>query len=163
MEQALEITVGPAEGAQDIAAVRALLWEYGTSLAFEVCFRDFEQELDNLPGPHVPPYGELLLCRVGGAPAGCVATCRYVPGVAEMKRLYVRPDFRDMKIGSNLAWLAMGIAHEAGYASMRLETLPQHMARAVGMYEKLGFEKSPSPPGTDPRIVCYTRTLADLV
>jgi len=163
MEKALEITVGPAETPEDLAAVRELFREYAGFMGFQLCFQGFDKELENLPGEYAPPFGELLLCRVGGAPAGCVATCHYAPGVAEMKRLYVRPEFRQLKIGRNLAWLVMGMAHEAGYASIRLETVPDKMPTAVAMYEKLGFELTPCPGGTDPRIVCYMRTLADLV
>ena len=162
MEKALEITVEPATRPEDIAAVRDLFREYAESIDFHPCFQGFEDELEGLPGAYAPPSGELLLCRVGGAPAGCVATCRYAPGVAEMKRLYVRPEFRELKIGRNLTWLAMGMAHEDGYASVRLETVPERMPTAVGMYEKLGFELVPCPQGTDLRIVCYMRTLADL-
>ena len=162
MEKALEITVEPAARPEDIAAVRDLFREYAESIDFQPCFQGLEDELEALPGAYAPPSGELLLCRVGGAPAGCVATCRYAPGVAEMKRLYVRPEFRELKIGRNLTWLAMGMAHEAGYASVRLETVPECMPTAVGMYEKLGFELVPCPQGTDLRIVCYMRTLADL-
>ncbi len=163
MEKALEITVEPAIGPDDIAAVRELLREYAESIKFQLCFQQFEAELDSLPGAYAPPSGELLLCRVGGAPAGCVATCRWLRGVAEMKRLYVRPEFRELKIGRNLAWLAMGMAHEAGYASMRLETVPDLMPTAVGMYEKLGFQRTPCPEVSDPRIACYSRALTDLV
>jgi ribosomal protein S18 acetylase RimI-like enzyme len=163
MERALEISVEPVETPDDIAAVRELFREYAEFMEHDLCFREFDKELEDLPGAYAPPSGELLLCRVGGAPAGCVATCRYAPGMAELKRLYVRPDFRELKIGRNLTWLAMGMAHEAGYASIRLETVPDCMPTAVGMYEKLGFEAAPCPDGTDLRIVCYTRPLADLI
>jgi len=163
MEKAIEITVEPAETPEDIAAVRELFREYAGFMGFQLCFQGFDAEVANLPGEYAPPFGELLLCRVGGAPAGCVATCRFAPGVAEMKRLYVRPDFRQLKIGRNLAWLAMGMAREAGYDLIRLETVPDRMPTAVAMYEKLGFEVSPCAEDTDPRIVCYVRTLADLV
>jgi ribosomal protein S18 acetylase RimI-like enzyme len=163
MEKALEITVEPVTQPEDIAAVQDLFQEYAEFMEFQLCFQGFDRELEELPGAYAPPQGELLLCRVGGAPAGCVATCRYALGVAELKRLYVRPEFRELKIGRNLTWLAMGMAHEAGYASMRLETVPDRMPTAVGMYEKLGFESSPCPDGIDLRIVCYTRALTDLV
>lgn len=163
MKKGLEITVEPAETPEDVAAVRELFREYAGFMGFQLCFRGFDEELEGLPGDYAPPFGELLLCRVGGAPAGCVATCRHAPGVAEMKRLYVRPDFRQLKIGRNLAWLAMGMAREAGYASIWLETVPDRMPTAVAMYEKLGFEATPCRHGTDPRIVCYVRALADLV
>lgn len=163
MGKQIDITVAAAETPEDIEAVRDLFREYAEFMEFELCFEGFDKELEGLPGPYAPPGGELLLCRVGGEPVGCVATCRFAPGVAELKRLYVRPDFREMKIGRNLTWLAMGMAGEAGYASIRLETIPGRMETAVGMYEKLGFERSPCPEGTDGKIACYTRTLADLI
>lgn len=163
MEKQIDITVARAETPEDIEAVRGLFREYAEFMGFELCFEEFDKETAELPGPYAPPGGELLLCRVGGEPAGCVATCRFLPGMAELKRLYVRPDFREMKIGRNLAWLAMGMAGEAGYASIRLETVPDRMETAVGMYEKLGFERVSCAEGTDSRIVCYTRTLADLI
>ncbi|UCH75832.1 MAG: GNAT family N-acetyltransferase [Rhodospirillales bacterium] len=163
MEKALEINVEPATRPEDFDIARELLRAYAEEMGFDLCFQDFSTELDSLPDVYVPPLGELLLCRVGGAPAGCVATRRFAPGVAELKRLYVRPEFRELKIGRNLTWLAMGMAHEAGYASIRLESVPDLMPTAVAMYEKLGFERLPCPHGTDPRIVCYVRSLADLV
>jgi ribosomal protein S18 acetylase RimI-like enzyme len=163
MEKEIDITVAAAETPEDIESVRSLFREYAEFMGFELCFEGFDKEMENLPGAYAPPGGELLLCRVGGEPAGCVATCRFGPAIAELKRLYVRPDFREMKIGRNLTWLAMGMAGEAGYASIRLETVPDRMETAVGMYEKLGFEKSPCPEGTDTKIACYTRTLADLI
>ncbi|MEE8445812.1 MAG: GNAT family N-acetyltransferase [Alphaproteobacteria bacterium] len=162
MEKTLEITVAAAETPEDFEAVRGLFREYAEFMGFELCFQGFDKEMEGLPGAYAPPLGELLLCRVGGAPSGCVATCRYLPGMAEMKRLYVRPEFRDLKIGRNLAWLIMGMAREAGHDSIRLETVPDTMPRAVALYGKLGFEKASCPGGTDPRITCYTRTLENL-
>lgn len=162
MERQSDITVATAETPEDIEAVRGLLREYAASVDFDLCFAGFEKELAGLPGPYARPAGELLLCRVGGEPAGCVGVCRFLPGVAELKRLYVRPDFRQMKIGRSLSRLAMGMAGEAGYVSIRLETIPDRMGAADRMYRKLGFTAVPCAQGTDRRIVCYSRTLADL-
>ena len=162
-ETAPETSIAPVETAEDIAAVQDLFREYAEFMGFELCFQGFDRELEELPGAYAPPTGQLLLCRVGGEPAGCVATCRYAPGVVELKRLFVRPAFREIKIGRNLARLAMGMAGEAGYANVRLETVSDRMEAAVAMYEKLGFERSPCPEGLDPQIVCYNRALSDLI
>lgn len=163
VEKALDIAIEPATRPEDIAAVRDLFREYAGFMDFQLCFQGFDKELESLPGAYAPPSGGLLLCRVGGAPAGCVATCRFAPDVAEMKRLFVRPEFRRLKIGRNLACLAIGMARAAGYQSIRLETVPELMPVAVGIYEMFGFVDSPCPAGTDPRIVCYTRKLIDPV
>lgn len=161
-EAAPGISIAPVETAADIAAVQDLFREYAEFMGFELCFQGFEKELEDLPGAYAPPTGRLLLCRAAGEPAGCVAFCRYAPGVAELKRLFVRPAFRQLKIGRNLAGTVMHMAGEAGYAAVWLETVPGRMAAAVNMYEQFGFVRAACPEGTDPQIVCYSRNLSDM-
>jgi len=69
MEKQIDIAVAPAETPEDIDAVRDLFREYAGFMGFELCFQGFDEEMAGLPGPYAPPGGELLLCRVGGAPA----------------------------------------------------------------------------------------------
>lgn len=56
----------------------------------------------------------------------------------EMKRLYVRPQFRGNKIGEKLVQRIIGDAREIGYAAMLLDTLP-FLESAVRIYQKIGF------------------------
>ncbi len=163
MGRTADIAIAPAQTPEDMGAVRGLFEEYSEFMGFKPCFQGFDAELTGLPGAYAPPSGELLLCKVDDAPAGCVAFCRATPTTAEVKRLYVRPAFRGMKIGWNLARLAIGKAREAGYMSMTLETVPDLMPAADGMYRKLGFARTACRQGTDPRIVCYVRALGDLL
>jgi putative acetyltransferase len=121
---------------QDLGLVRTLFREYGDALGVDLSFQDFERELAELPGD----YERLLVARVGGEPAGCVALRPLGEGMCEMKRLYVRPAHRGSGLGRALAEAVVAAARELGYLRMRLDTLPS-MGEAMRLYEKLGFRE----------------------
>lgn len=64
-----------------------------------------------------------------------------------MKRLFVRDGFRGAKVGVTLIEKLIADAKEIGYKSMRLDTYPPKMAKAVKLYESHGFV--PIPPYYD--------------
>jgi len=127
-----------------LAATRAIFREYADSLAVDLCFQSFDDELAGLPGEYAPPQGHLLLARVNGEVAGCVALrplpdCDYA-NACEMKRLYVRPAFRRLGLGRVLAQAVMDEAQRMGYSAVLLDTLDE-MEAARGLYATLGFEE----------------------
>jgi putative acetyltransferase len=126
------------ESAEDLTTVRELFEEYARSLEFDLEFQDFVHEVTSLPGEYSPPGGRLLLARVGGEAAGCVALRKIVGDLCEMKRLYVRPGFRGARIGRTLAEAIVAEARAAGYAAMRLDTVPS-METARSLYRSMGF------------------------
>ena len=122
------------ERTEDISLVRELFSEYGRSLGVDLSFQDFDRELATLPGDYDP----ILLARWNDDVAGCVALRPIDATLCEMKRLYIRPEFRGKKIGRALAERIIEEARSRGFKRMRLDTLPT-MREAMPLYESLGF------------------------
>jgi putative acetyltransferase len=135
------LTIAQAESPAEIAQARELFLEYAQSLGFSLCFQSFDQELAGLPGEYAVPPGRLLLAQYGGELAGCVALHRIEPDICEMKRLYVRPQFRGKRLGLALIQKVVDEARQIGYRSMRLDTVEPIMKEAVKMYRRFGFRE----------------------
>lgn len=145
MDSPSVVLITPAS-AEDWRETRDIFTEYARSLAVDLCFQGFDQELAQLPGDYAPPRGALLLAKVEGVVAGCCAlrpldTADY-PNASEMKRLYVRKAFRGFGLGRQLAEAILDQARLAGYSCVLLDTLDD-MEAARALYEELGFEEVP--------------------
>ena len=125
-----------------MAQARALFEEYAASLDFDLYFQNFREELAGLPGDYAAPQGCLLLAWEGDQVAGCVALRKIEGEICEMKRLYVRPVFRNRGVGKCLARTIIAEARDRGYVRMRLDTVPA-MKEAQDLYESLGFKRIP--------------------
>jgi putative acetyltransferase len=130
-----------AETRAQIAQARELFLEYAQSLGFSLCFQNFDKELAALPGDYAPPRGRLLLAEYEGQLAGCVALHPLQPEVCEMKRLYLRTQFRSKGLGRAIAERIIAEARQIGYTCMRLDTVEPFMKDAVALYRKLGFQE----------------------
>jgi GNAT superfamily N-acetyltransferase len=145
------LAVFQAESVEQIAQVRELFLEYGRSLGFSLCFQSFDEELAGLPGDYALPAGRLLLAEYEGQLAGCVALHPIDSSICEMKRLYLRPQFRGKGLGRALAERILAEARGIGYERIRLDTVEPFMKDAVAIYRKLGFrEIAPYRPNPNP-------------
>ena len=129
--------VAPAQ----IAQARELFLEYAQSLGFSLCFQNFDKELASLPGDYAPPDGRLFLAQYESQLAGCVALHKLSTDTCEMKRLYLRSQFRGKRLGRVLAERIISEARQIGYRRMRLDTVEPVMKNAVAMYRKMGFRE----------------------
>ena len=135
------LSLAQTETVPQVAQARELFLEYAESLGFSLCFQNFDKELAGLPGEYAQPEGRLLLAEYEGQVAGCVALHKLEPGICEMKRLYLRPQFRGKGLGLALANRIIAEARQIGYQRMRLDTVEPVMKDAVLMYRRLGFQE----------------------
>lgn len=134
---------------EEINIIRDLFRQYSTELNEDLCFQSFAEELKNPLKKYGPPGGSLLLAHWSNEVSGCVALQPLSEkGVCEMKRLYVRPQFRKHGIGNELIKVLLRDAIEKEYKKMVLDTLDR-LRPAITLYEAHGF-KVTSPYYTNP-------------
>ncbi len=103
------LTISQVQTDEEITTVREIMHEY-IKWAFSLDGRapdaptwtGIDDELKTLPGVYAPPTGCLLLATFDGKPAGHVCFKGHDADTCELKRLYVRPEFRGKNIGSHL-------------------------------------------------------------
>ncbi|MEN3382383.1 MAG: hypothetical protein V7608_2427 [Hyphomicrobiales bacterium] len=132
------IRISEARWPDDRATVEALFREYMSSLTEDISFQNPEDELAALPGKYARPGGVVLIAWDGGQAAGAIAYRMFEPGVAEMKRLYIRPAYRGRGLGRELANELIDDARNCGYRTIMLDTL-ESMSAARALYRDLGF------------------------
>ena len=140
----LRIAASPA----DFDAARGLILDYADWLGVDLGFQGFEDEIGDLARVYGPPSGRLFLAFGGEVPVGCVGLRPLAAaGEAEMKRLFVRPEFRGRGVARRLVQAVIESARRLGFGTLRLDTWPPRMAQADAMYCRLGFV--PTPPYYD--------------
>jgi putative acetyltransferase len=133
-----------AETASDIDHVRMLMKHYNAflgKLGVDLCFQDFNLELEALPGAYVKPHGNLWISRHSqtNEAFGCIAVKPLDDTTCEMKRLWVEDAAKGMGLGRALAESSIAFARDAGYRTMKLDTLRTRMPVAIALYRSLGF------------------------
>jgi len=83
-----------------------------------------------------------FVARVDGAAAACGGVQVYGGEYAELKRMYVRPQWRRLGLGKRLLEELAAHARGRGVSLLRLET-GIHQAEAIGLYEGYGFRRRP--------------------
>ena len=127
--------------------VRELFVEYTDMLVageprFEeyLGIQNFEHELKHLEKKYGMPSGRLYLLYVDDKLAGSVGIRKLDREKCELKRLYVKPEFRGQQLGELLLERMINDARRIGYKYMYLDTLP-FLKTALKMYRRFGFEE----------------------
>ena len=120
-----------------------LFQQYANSLDLDLGFQDFSNEIKLINKQYNKPKGALLLVYKNNIAVGCGGIRELDKDTAELKRMYVQPAYRKYKIGARLLELAIEIARDLHYKSIRLDTLPT-MTKAQDLYRSFGFYEIPS-------------------
>jgi putative acetyltransferase len=149
-----------AEG-PELAIFRELIEEYQQFLGVDLCFQKFESELANPLAKYTPPRGIVLLGYWDDVICACGALQDLGENICEVKRIYVRPEFRRKGIARTISEYLLKRANEIGYEKARLDTL-RRLTGAVPLYKSLGFtEIAPYNYNPEADIVYMERSLAD--
>jgi putative acetyltransferase len=134
------VDIRVAETLRDLADVRQLWREYWESLGLPMDFQGFGAELEGLPGAYGAAGGVLLLASKEAEPAGTIAMRRLDERSGEVKRLYLRPQFRGLGLGRDLLAAVIAQATAIQYECLYADTLPS-MMEALSLYQSVGFER----------------------
>jgi putative acetyltransferase len=101
-----------------------------------------------------------FVIRVDDLPAGCGAIKLFGSVYGEVKRMYVRPQFRGQGLGKRMLEQLESYAQERGLSLLRLET-GIYQTEAIALYEKYGFKQIPpfGPYREDPLSRCYEKAI----
>lgn len=100
--------------------------------------QNYDEEINHLEMKYGVPYGRLYLIYCDEKLAGCIGLRKIDDQNCEMKRLYIRSEFRGKKLGNILVKKIIEDAKEIGYSHMLLDTLP-FLQSAIHIYKRFGF------------------------
>lgn len=115
-----------------------MLREYVEWIGLDLAFQEIDAELSGLPGEYAPPRGALFVAVEGERHLGMIALRPLDGSIAEMKRLYVRPEARGRGLARRLIARLCDEGKRLNYTELRLDTLPK-MGEAQALYETYGF------------------------
>lgn len=115
-----------------------ILIENEIAFADYLKMQNYDDELADLEIKYGLPNGRLYLLYYDNNLAGCIGLRKLDNDSCEMKRLYVRSDFRGKQLGDYLVKRIISDAKKIGYKSILLDTIP-FLLSAIKLYKKYGF------------------------
>lgn len=131
-----------------IAQLKKLLSAYGeymyNTLKLIAGKETFYEDLKSIPGiKYSPPLGIWLLGFEENNLAGCVAIKQFQDNKCEMKRMFIKPEYRGRGLGKLFCNAVIEKAIEFGYDTVLLDTI-EEMIEAVSLYKTYGFYEIPA-------------------
>jgi len=123
---------------EDFSLGKELILEYAGLLGIDLCFQNFDKEINNLIEMYSHPEGGLILAYAEAAAIGVVGIRKFENDVCELKRMYVKNEYRGKGIGKELLDSAIKLAGTLNYKAIKLDTL-ESMKSAIKLYFGRGF------------------------
>ena len=111
----------------DFDCLKLLFVEFASSIDFDLDYQSFLQELTFITELYSQPHGIAFILSRDNNTVGCIGLQEVNPGVAMVKRLYIRSDFKRHFFGKQLLKVAIDWANQKGIRKLRLDqcdTLP---------------------------------------
>lgn len=130
------------DGKYYLDQVKELIMEYTNGLNRDLSFQNVDAELNDLANKYMPPNGKIMVAveEDDEMVVGMVAYTKHSNQRCEMKRLYVLPNYRNMKLGEQLVNAIIFHAKREGFREMVLDTI-KPLKAAIHLYQKMGFEE----------------------
>ena len=139
---------------------KLLFHEYSESLDFDLCFQNFEKELKEINVQYNSPDGGLILIVQDSKFIGCAGIRKFEGDIGELKRMYIKSEYRGFGLGKKLLWESIKLAAKLGYKKIRLDTLTS-MKAAVHLYKKNGFKETEAYRFNPSKDVLYFEKVID--
>lgn len=123
---------------EHLDAMIDLVQEYMQELNRDLKFQDIQQELNDLSHKYLPPYGHIIMAFDNHQAIGCIALHKHSDTRCEMKRLFVKKEYRAHKIGYELIQRLLILAKQDDYQEMVLDTI-EPLKSAIHLYHQIGF------------------------
>jgi ribosomal protein S18 acetylase RimI-like enzyme len=123
----------------DFDLFKTLLLEYAARDLSNAQSSTIWKDIEQLPGRYAAPRGSVVLAYANELLVACGALVPSAhPGLAEIKRVYVRDGFRRQGLARALTQALITRARQAGYVTAAICTWP-HNTQALALYQQLGF------------------------
>lgn len=119
-----------------------------------------ENRAEYIPYNSLDDIHDAFVVYNGAQAVGCASIKRYDDESAEVKRVFIREEYRGQGISKKLMELLEQTAREQGYSSLLLES-GEILVEAMALYRKIGFKVIPNyGPYVDmPESVCMKKEL----
>ncbi len=119
-------------------AAQLLFNEYAQWLNIDLCFQNFDKELQQLSIMYAATSGGIVLCKKGNDFIGCSAIRKIDTTSCELKRMWVQLPYQKLGIGETLLKECIALAKKLNYKEILLDTL-KRLQPAIKLYKKYNF------------------------